>query len=68
MFQLAFLFRLARILLYSDFAGTDYPHQARHHCIIDPAADTANDYDDSNSYYNNNLVILIVLSSASNLN
>ena len=32
-FQWAFIFRLTRILLYSDFAGTDYPHQVRHHCI-----------------------------------
>ena len=32
-FQWAFLFRLMRISLYSDFTGTDYPRQAKHHCI-----------------------------------
>ena len=31
-FQWAFLFHLMRITLYSDFAGTDYPRQVRHHC------------------------------------
>ena len=32
-FQLTFLFHLMRISFYSNFAGTDYPCQVRHHCI-----------------------------------
>ena len=32
-FQWVFSFCLTRISFYSDFAGMDYPRQARHHCI-----------------------------------
>ena len=32
-FSMCFLFCLMRISLYSDFAGTDYPCQASHHCM-----------------------------------
>ena len=33
-FQWAFSFRLMRISLNSDLNGTNYPRQARHHCIF----------------------------------
>ena len=33
-FQWAFSFRLTRISLNSDFNGTNYPRQARHHCTF----------------------------------